>query len=165
VTLIARTFLSFVLVLMAACDPGMTIRQADQDAGSAAKVGVAIHVTTDHPFIGETWYEPGVEIENSSDSPITVTSVELAAHRTTFQNKPRRSGTYRLEVPPGRTGTLDIRFDLAEGIQKNLSRTRRVAGVLPNWQQAANCSHEPNRRPPRHFRSLISKVGSDAWLT
>jgi hypothetical protein len=107
-----------ILALMVACDPGMTIRQADPSAGSAANGGVTIHVRTSHPLIGEPSYAPEVEIANVSNSPINVTSVELVAKRGTFQNKPRRSGTYPVEVLPGKTEPLDVWFDLSDDVKK-----------------------------------------------
>jgi hypothetical protein len=35
-----------------------------------------------------------------------------------LQNKPRRSGTYPLEIPPRQTETLDIWFELADTVKK-----------------------------------------------
>jgi hypothetical protein len=96
----------------------MTIRQEDPSAGIAANTNVVIHVRTTHPFIGETWYAPGVEVQNVSNSPVSVAKVELVARRTTFQNKPFRSGTYPAEIPPGSAATLDVRFDLADPVKK-----------------------------------------------
>lgn len=117
--LIVRTpLLTVALVLMSACDPGMTIRQGVPNEGSGANTSVAIHVRTINPLIGETWYAPEVTITNLSDSPITLTAVELVAQRSTLQNKPRRSGIYPLEIPPRRTETLDIWFALADTVKK-----------------------------------------------
>jgi hypothetical protein len=113
-----RTLLPLMLVLMTACDPGMTIRQNAASAGNGANPSVAIHVKASHPLISETWYAPGVEITNQSDSPITVTSVELYAQHATIHNKPRRSGTYPLEIPAKGTETLDVWFDLADTVKK-----------------------------------------------
>ena len=93
---------------MAACDRGMTIRQDVPNEGREANTSVAIHVRAINPLIGETWYPPEIEITNLSGSPITVTTVELVAQPATLQNKPRRSGTYPLEIPPRQTETLDI---------------------------------------------------------
>jgi hypothetical protein len=105
---------------MAACDRGMTIRQDVPNEGREANTSVAIHVRATNPLIGETWYAPEVEITNLSGSPITVITVELVAQRATLQNKPRRSGTYPLEIPPRQTETLDIWFELADTVKKTL---------------------------------------------
>lgn len=106
-----------VMVLTIGCDPGMMIRQTSSP-GAASGASVAVYVKTSHPLIGETWYAPEVKVANSSDSPIAVTGVELAARSVTYANKPRRPGTYPLIVPPGRTEALDIWFDLHDDVKK-----------------------------------------------
>jgi hypothetical protein len=115
---LALALLASVLVLTAACDPGMTILQDAPNAGTAANKSVVIHVRTIHPFISETWYAPGVEVQNASDSPVSVAKLELVTRRTTFQNKPRRSGAYPAEIPSGTAATLDVWFDLADPVKK-----------------------------------------------
>ena len=115
---IGRTLLAFALFITAACDPGMSIRQDDASARIAATTSLVIHVRTTHPLIGETWYSPGVDVQNVSDSPISVTKVELRTKTSAFQNKPRRSGTYPAQIPPKMNATLDVWFDLAESVKK-----------------------------------------------
>jgi len=113
-----RLFLALLLIPTIGCDPAMTIRQAESRPRSLTDFGVAINVKASHPFTGENWYAPIVEIANSSDSPITVTKVELAVRQDTVENKPRRSGTYPLQVPAGSTEGLDIWFDLTTSVKK-----------------------------------------------
>jgi len=103
------------------CDPGMVIRQTSS-LGAAGGASVVVYVKTSHPLIGETWYAPGVEVTNSSDSPITVTSVELAARSVTYANNPGRAGTYPLIVPPGKTEALDIWFDLHDDVKNTFQQ-------------------------------------------
>jgi hypothetical protein len=119
---ITRAFLALILLLMAACDPGIAIRQFHPKAGNGATLGVAIRVRTINSMIGETHYAPQVEIANSSDSPIYVTRVELDSQGTVFQNKPQRPGSYPSEVQPGRTETLDIWFRLANDVKKTFRK-------------------------------------------
>jgi hypothetical protein len=95
-----------VSLLLAACDPGMTIRPIKASNGTSPPI--RIDVKTEHPLIGLTFYAPQVTVINGSDSPITITSVELAAKRGTYPNKPLHSGSYPSAVPPGKTETLDI---------------------------------------------------------
>ncbi|HWN77476.1 MAG TPA: hypothetical protein VNN81_06295 [Bradyrhizobium sp.] len=109
-------YLITVSLLLAACDPGMTIRQIKASRGTSDPV--TIEVKTEHPLIGHTFYAPHVTVINGSDSSITITSVELAAKRGTYPNKPRRPGSYPSAVPPGRTETLDIWFDLTDDVKK-----------------------------------------------
>ena len=109
-----------VSLLLVACDPGMTIRQIKTSNGTSAQI--TLNVKTEHPLIGETSYVPQVTVTNNSDSSITITSVELVAKRGTYANKPLQPGSYPLAVPPGKTETLDIRFDLADYVKKTFFR-------------------------------------------
>ena len=117
--IVSRLF-SAMLLLMVACDPGMTIRQTkslSKGVGAATPV-VAIHVKTSHPLIGHTWYAPEVKVTNLSDSPVTITSVELVTRRKTYASKTARPGSYPLVIQPGSTETLDVRFDLNDDVKK-----------------------------------------------
>lgn len=118
-------FLTAVMVLTIGCDPGMMIRQTTS-SGAASGASVAVYVKTSHPLIGETWYAPEVKVTNSSDSPIAVTGVELAARSVTYANKPRRPGTYPLIVPPGKTEALDIWFDLHDAVKKTFQESAEL---------------------------------------
>jgi hypothetical protein len=118
---LVRALLSAILLLVAACDPGMTVHQTKSayeatNGNTATDSQVAIHVKTTHQLIGETWYMPEVQVTNSDESPISITGVELAAQRTIFANKPPRPGTYPLVVLPGRTEILEIWFDLDDDV-------------------------------------------------
>ena len=121
----AGLLLAALLVVTVACDPGMTIRQTSSP-GATNGAGVAVSVKTSHPFIGTRWYAPEVKVTNSSDSPITVTGVELTAQHATLTNKPRRSGTYPLIVPPRETRALDIWFDLQGGVNKTFQESAEL---------------------------------------
>ena len=121
----AGVLLTALLVPTVACDPGMTIRQASSP-GATNGAGVAVYVKTSHPFIGETLYAPEVKVTNSSDSPITVTGVELIAQGATFTNKPRRPGTYPLIIPPHQTQALDIWFDLHDDVEKTFQESAEL---------------------------------------
>jgi hypothetical protein len=107
-------------LLLVACDPGMTIRQIK--ASNPTSDPIKIAVKTEHPLVGHTWYDPQVTVTNGSDSPITITSVELAAKRNTYANKPRQPGSYPSLVPPGESETLDVSFDLTDDVKKTFFR-------------------------------------------
>jgi hypothetical protein len=113
-------YLIAVSLLLVACDPAITIRQVKPSNGTSAPV--TIDVKTQHPFVGHTWYVPQVTLTNRSDSPITITSVELIAKRGTYANKPRQPGSYPLTVPPGTTETLDVWFDLTDDVKETFFR-------------------------------------------
>jgi hypothetical protein len=113
-------YLLAVSLLLVACDPAITIRQIK--ASNATSALVTIEVKSDHPLIGHTRYVPRVSVTNGSDSPITITSVELDAKRGTYANKPRQPASYPLLVPPGKTESLDIWFDLTDDVKKTFFR-------------------------------------------
>lgn len=98
----------------------MTIRQIKASNGTSARI--TLNLKTEHPLIGENWYVPQVTVTNNSDSPVTITSVELVAKRGTYANKPRQPGSYPLAVPPGKTETLDIWFELADYVKEKFFR-------------------------------------------
>ena len=113
-------YLITVSLLLVACDPAITIRQIK--ASNGASTPITIEVKTEHPIVGHTWYTPQVTVTNGSDSPITITSVELAAKRGTYANKPRQPASYPSAVPPGKSEVLDISFDLADDVKKTFFR-------------------------------------------
>jgi hypothetical protein len=113
-------YLITVSLLLVDCDPGMTIRQIKVSNGPSAQL--TINVKTQHPLIGHTWYVPQVTVNNCSNSPITITSVELAAKRGTYANRPRQPESYPSAVPSGETETLDIWFDLTDDVKETFFR-------------------------------------------
>jgi len=112
---IIRTFYGAAFILLIGCDPGITIRQVKP---TSAGPQVTINVKTSHQLIGDTWYAPEVKVTNSFGAPITVTKIELAEGKATFENKPRRAGSYPVPISPGDTQLLDVRFDLDESVRK-----------------------------------------------
>jgi hypothetical protein len=113
-------YLIAVSLLLVACDPAITIRQIKASNGTSTPI--TIEVKTEHPFAGHTSYVPEVTVTNSSDSLVSITSVEVATKRGTYANKPRRPGGYPVTVPPGETETLNIWFDLADDVKKTFFR-------------------------------------------
>jgi hypothetical protein len=103
--------------------PGNNHRQINATADSERTAvivtpDITIEVRTTHQLIGERWYDPQVNVMNSSDSPITITSVELVAQGVTYENKPRAKKTYPLTLLVRSTASLDIAFDFSEGVHR-----------------------------------------------
>jgi hypothetical protein len=120
---LTRTLLIVTFALFMGCDPGMSIRQINSRADSKKTAVVvtpeiAIEVKTTHQMIGEGSYDPEVKVTNSSDSPITITSVELVAQSLTYENKPRGAEAYPLTLPVRSTTSLDIAFRFSEGVHR-----------------------------------------------
>jgi hypothetical protein len=105
-------------ILLIGCDPALTIHQAEPTNEVSANRQVTIHVKATHQFIGNTWYAPEGKVTNSSGAPLAVTKVELAEGKATYENKPRRAGSYPVPISPGDTEVLDVWFDLNESVRK-----------------------------------------------
>ena len=140
-----RILVVAIAILAAACDPGMTIYQAKSphEAESGVTAGssqVVLEVKTSHPLIGETKYAPRVRITNSSNSSITVTSVELISQGSTFVSNPPQQGFYPLVVQPGKTEGLVVWFDLKNGVKKTFHQPAelRVHYLEDNKEQIAH---------------------------
>lgn len=134
------------------------------DPGLRLGVRALAHVKTEHPLIGETRYVPQVMVTNNSDSPITITSVELVAKRGTNANKPRQPGSYPLAVPPGKTETLDIWFDLADYVKEignplSCRCTTRVVVRTKPLMCRLSAGRSTRVRPRSHL------VNTDYWTT
>lgn len=113
-------YLITISFLLVACDPAITIRQIKASNGISAPI--TIEVKTQHPLVGQTMYVTQVTVTNGSDSPVTITSVELAAKEGTYTNKPRQPGSYPSALPRGETETLDVWFDLTEDVKETFFR-------------------------------------------
>jgi hypothetical protein len=105
-----------------ACDPGMSIRQIV--AKNVASKGddrfgaqVVVHVETVNEFIGSKWYGAKVTLGNASNSPVAVSSVELAAQEKLYANRSPEV-IYPLPIPPGGAKTIRVAFLLEEDVHK-----------------------------------------------
>jgi len=79
---------------------------------------VVVSVTTTRQLIGETWYAPKVKITNKSNSPVTVTNIELFVRSKRYANKTREAGTHSLTINSGTTESFEVMFRLDEDVQK-----------------------------------------------
>jgi hypothetical protein len=130
-------------ILIIGCDPGMTIRQrnpenqsrAESDAG---KSPVLVRVKSTRQLIGETLYDPEIQVTNSQESPITITRVELAAQGGTYANTFPRPETYPKTIQPQHTEALKVLFRLDNSVWKTFEhpaelrvdyRADKVAGI------------------------------------
>src|SRR5258708_1324387 len=110
-----------LLLIAAACDPGMTIYQTNSNQNTSAPERVTVRVKASHPLIGETWYAPDndVTITNSLDKPIVITKVELDTNRTTYQHKHTgATNEYPLTVAAGKTEVLPLWFELNDYVKE-----------------------------------------------
>jgi len=127
------TLTVLALMLLVACDPGMTVRQINSfvESENAAVHGIpqiSVDVKTTHQMIGEGWYGPRVTVTNSSDIPITITGVELIADGTTFQNQPLAVKDYPVTLPAHSTVPLGVYFRFGTGM--DVDRVFKKPGEL-----------------------------------
>jgi hypothetical protein len=138
-------------ILAVGCDPGMSISQMkssyEATKGDSAATQIAIDVKTSSSLIGDTWYVPQVRITNSSNSSITITTVELISRGVVYANKPVQPGFYPLVVQPGKTDDLLVWFDLNDPVYKTFKEPSelRVHYRKDNKEEIAHASVIGNR--------------------
>lgn len=118
---LGRTLLVLALLSLVACDPGMSVRQINsfvesKNRGVTAVPKLSVDVKTTHQLIGERWYDPQIIATNSSDIPITITSVELIAGTATFQNRPQAAKDYPVTLPAHRAAPLNVDFRFSDDL-------------------------------------------------
>jgi hypothetical protein len=121
--LICNAFFIATLLLLIACDPGVSIHQITSQnpaivGSTATDSRVVVNVTTTHQLIGETWYAPKVKVTNESNSPVTVTQIDLFVRSKSYANKTGKAGAYPLTINSGSTESLDVLFRLDEDVQR-----------------------------------------------
>ena len=121
--LLRVAILAAISALMMACDPGVSIRQIKSQGQTivgrvAAENKVVIDVKTTRQLIGEAWYDPEVQVTNSTSSPITIESIELATRDKTYTNTSVRPETSPLKIQPGSTEALHVLFRLDDAVYK-----------------------------------------------
>jgi len=133
-----------VALLVVACDPGMTIRQAQTRNDSRTGLGtigsrVAITVKTTRQLYGEAWYDPEVTVTNSMDSPLAVTSVELVTQRRAYTNTSQQPENYPKVIRPGNTETMKVSFRLDAGVHETFRQPAelRVHYLTGNKEEIA----------------------------
>jgi hypothetical protein len=101
----------------------MTIRQAQTSNESRTRLGtvaarVTIRVKTTHQLFGEAWYDPDVEVINSLESAIAVTSVELMTQKRSYPNTSPQPENRPITIPPGNAETIKVLFRLDAGVHE-----------------------------------------------
>jgi hypothetical protein len=132
---------------MTACDPGVSIRQIKSQGQTtvgrvAAENQVVLDVKTTRQLIGEAWYDPEVQVTNSTSSPITIESIELATRDKIYTNTPVRPEMSPLKIQPGSTETLHVSFRLDDAVYKVIRQPAelRVHYQIGGTQEIARTS-------------------------
>jgi hypothetical protein len=103
----------------------MTVNQLK--SSDEAQSEIVVRIKTTRQLIRETWYAPEVEVTNRNKSPITVTSVELAARSKTYANVPFHPETYQLTKQPGNTKNLDVMFRVDNAVYKTFEQAAELS--------------------------------------
>jgi hypothetical protein len=116
-----RVFVTFVLplpLLIVACDPGVTIRQADSSQEIGQSSGVILRVKSVHEFIGTTHYAPQVTVTNNSQATVLVTGIELATKQKIYTDSSPRPQDFPGEVLAKQAHDFTVLFRLDDAVYK-----------------------------------------------
>jgi hypothetical protein len=123
---VVRTLILPVLILVVACDSGMSVRQVNsvvepESADVTAFPQISIDVNTTQLLIGQRLYDPRVTATNLSDIPVTITSIELLAGSRTLQNGLYAKRDYPVNLPAHSTVPLGVYFRVSDGAAKTFN--------------------------------------------
>lgn len=116
-----RVFVAFVLplpLLIVACDPGVTIRQADSPKGIGKRSSVILRVKPTHEFIGTTHYATQVTVTNISEAPVLVTGIELATKQKIYSNSSPGPQDFPEELLAGQAHIFTVLFRLDDAVYR-----------------------------------------------
>ncbi len=130
---IGRTLVFVLLISIAGCDPGMTVRQINsvveaENAVVTKGPKISISVKTTQQLIGERWYSPRVTATNPSDIPVKVTGVELITGRQTLKNEDIEARNYPIVLGPRSSVALGVDFRFSDGV--DVAKAFRNPGEL-----------------------------------
>jgi len=118
---VRTVFAAFALtlpLLIVACDPGVTIRQADSRTETGKRSSVLLHVKSTHQLIGNTWYAPRVTVTNTSEAPVLVTGIELATRQKIYSDGSPQPQDFPEEVLPRQAQNFTVLFRLDDAVYK-----------------------------------------------
>jgi hypothetical protein len=113
-------------LLIVACDPGVTIRQADSRTESGKRSTVILHVKSTHEFIGTTWYAPQVTVTNTSEAPVLVTGIELATKQKVYSDSSPRPQDFPEEVLSRQARNFTVLFRLDDAVYKTFRESAEL---------------------------------------
>src|SRR6266481_7836120 len=131
----AKSFsLSLTLVaslLLAACDPGITIRQpsvsnASSDSANSNLGNLEIKVEPSSLLVGSTWYVPKFKIANRYREAVTITDVQLTGLGVTYTNDVHDPKMYPATIPPKNSAELAAAFHLQTDVKEFFDRPAQL---------------------------------------
>lgn len=116
-----RVFAAFVILLsllIVACDPGVTIRQADSPKEIGKHGSVILHVKSTRQLIGTTHYAPQVSVTNISEATVLVTRIELATKQKIYSDGSSQPQDFSGEVLTKQARNFTVLFRLDDAVYK-----------------------------------------------
>jgi hypothetical protein len=113
--LIAVLLVTLICLVVAACDPGMTIGERPKGTSQATLpegCSLELHAKDTHQLIGESWYDPEVTVRNLGESPVSIDRIELRSQGVTYRLEHWAEKDLDGTIPARGTKTLRIGFDL-----------------------------------------------------
>jgi hypothetical protein len=114
-------FVAFVLplpLLIVACDPGVTIRQADSPKEIGKSSGVILRVKSAREFIGTAYYAAKVTVTNNSEATVLVTGIELATKQRIYTDTSSRTQDFPGEILAKQSHDFGVLFRLDDAVYK-----------------------------------------------
>jgi hypothetical protein len=140
-----------VALLVVACDPGMTIRQAQTRNDSRTGLGtigprVAIRVKTTRQLIRGGLVRPGGHGHQLDGFSPCGYERRVGNAKTLLHEYFATTGKLSESDSTGEYGNHESLVPSRRGRARDLSAGHRVARALSNWQQGRDCSNNPPQR-------------------
>jgi hypothetical protein len=118
---VRAVFVPFALavsLLIVACDPGVTIRQADSRTETGERGSVILRVKSARELIGTTYYAPQVTVTNNSEATLLVTGIDLATKPRIYTGSSPRQQDFPGEVLAKQAHDFTVLFRLDDAVYK-----------------------------------------------
>lgn len=123
--------LILAIMFVAACDPGMTIRQrngkvAPSDPQNASQNDLDVRVREERPLIGTKYYIPQIVLTNHLKVPVKITRLELVTGEHSYE--PTRKDYKNLQpvIPVNASVSLSPWYDLDNPVYKAFAKNAEL---------------------------------------
>jgi hypothetical protein len=113
-------------LLIVACDPGVTIRQADAANEGGKSSGVSLRVKSSRQFICTTRYTPQVNVTNRSEATVVVTGIELATRQRIYTDSSPRPQEFPGDVLAKQARDFVVLFWLDDAVYKTFKESAEL---------------------------------------
>jgi len=122
-------------LLLAACDPGITIRQpsaagTSSDSANSNLDDLEIKVESSRLLVGSTWYIPKFKIANRNREAVTITDVQLIGLGVTYTNDVHDPKMYPATIPSKNSAELAAAFHLQTDVKGFFDRPAQLRVIF-----------------------------------